>query len=108
MLEIAKKVAIKGRNKKQYHLGCVAKRKDGSIVSAFNTRSWGKSPRSHAEAKALKKAGKGSILWVSRVLANDSYGLAKPCKDCQRLIKKYEVKKVYYSISDSEFGVWIP
>lgn len=107
-IELAKKIAIRGRNKKQYHLGCVAKRKDGSIVSSFNTRSYGKAPSSHAEAKTLRKAGLGATIWVSRVMANNSLGMAKPCETCQKLIRKYKVKKVYYSISDDEYGVWIP
>lgn len=106
-LNDALKVAIKGRgkNQKQYHLGCIAIRSDGSVVSAFNSRSRHRAPSLHAEVKALKKAGKANILYISRVMADGSWGLAKPCDNCIETIKKHKVKRVYYTISHNEYGV---
>lgn len=106
-LNEALKIAIKGRgkNQKQYHLGCIVIRSDGSVVSAFNSRSRDRAPSLHAEVKALKKAGKAHTLYISRVMANGSWGLAKPCSTCIETIKKHKVKKIYYTISYNEYGV---
>lgn len=56
----------------------------------------------HAEGRAIMKAVnrninlKGATILVYR----KNHKLAKPCKDCQKLIKKYGIKKVIYSSCD--------
>lgn len=107
-LHEAIKIAIKSKTKKKHHyLGCIAQRADGSFVYSTNSRAISKSPSVHAEAKVLKKAGVNAILWIARVMADGSWGMAKPCGDCEKLIKKYKVKKIYYTIDKNEYGTWI-
>lgn len=107
-LNEAIKIAIKGKVKKKHHyLGCIAQREDGSFVYSTNSRAINKSPSVHAEIKVLKKAGKNCILWIARVMADGSWGMAKPCENCQKLIKKYKVKRVYYTIGENKYGKWI-
>ena len=53
----------------------------------------------HAEGNAIKKAVRrgidlsGASIYVYR----KNNGLAKPCKGCMVLIKKYNITEVYYS-----------
>ena len=62
----------------------------------------------HAELDCLISAPfnkiKGSYIVVCRKLTNGDLALAKPCNECQKLLKEYGIKKVYYSISDSKIG----
>lgn len=39
----------------------------------------------------------GSTIFVSRVLANGKTSLAKPCKECQKLIESVGIKKVIHT-----------
>lgn len=109
-IKLARETAISGRTKdKGYHLASVCIRSDGSITKGHNTRSNDQNRFVHAEAKSILKAGHGAkLLIVVRVFADNTLALAKPCNSCQRLIKQYKVKKVIYSISNNEFGVWYP
>lgn len=54
----------------------------------------------HAEESALFKAGrraKGKILYVIRFRKDGTIGIAKPCKDCEYMSKKYEIRRIFYS-----------
>jgi len=64
----------------------------------------------HAEIEALRRAPRASrgVLYVARVGRNGKIGMAKPCKECQREITKAGIKRVIYTISDNEYGVWLP
>lgn len=109
-LRLALQVAKAGKTKrKNHHLGVIAKRKDGSIITACNTPAESKSPNAHAESKALRQAGYGcKELYVTRIMANGDYGLAKPCFTCRQLIIKSGVKKVIYSVDANTISVWYP
>lgn len=107
LLKETAKIAQKGQ-KRAFKIGCIAKRKDGAFVHSTNGKSPHVNPKVHAEARVLNKAGRGSQLWVARVTANGELTMAKPCKKCQALIIAKGVKKVYYSISPTEYGVWYP
>lgn len=64
----------------------------------------------HAEQDALSRCGdaKGSILYVARIGRSGNVGLAKPCVACQRKLIDSGVKRVYFSVSETEFGIWPP
>jgi hypothetical protein len=48
----------------------------------------------------------GSIVWVVRVSIQDGkMRLAKPCKRCENTLRLRGVEKIYYSISENEYGV---
>ena len=108
-LRLALGVAIAGRTKeKSHHLGAIGIRQDGSVVSSHNTRSLNRNGLVHAESKVIRKAGRGCTLYIVRVAANNKMTMGKPCQICQRVIKQNKVKKVVYSISENEYGVWYP
>jgi tRNA(Arg) A34 adenosine deaminase TadA len=105
-LDLAAKIAQEGSGYKTYKLACVIKRSDGAIVSADNKCYRTIEPRYHAEARALRKADVGCTLFVVRISKSGEWACAKPCKNCQALIRNKGVKKVYYTIGPNEYGVW--
>jgi tRNA(Arg) A34 adenosine deaminase TadA len=108
-LELAARIA-KGAawHEKHFLLGAVAIRDDGAIVVAPNIRTQHREHAAHAEHRILKKSGAGSILFVARIDRYGEWAMAKPCSKCQALIKNKKVKRVYYTISRNEYGIWDP
>ncbi len=54
----------------------------------------------HAEIAAIRKAGmraRGSSIYVLRFKKDGTYGLAKPCLNCSRVIERVGIVRVYYS-----------
>jgi pyrimidine deaminase RibD-like protein len=65
----------------------------------------------HAEMHALRQMNyeaKGCVMFVARALRGGGSGLAKPCDDCQEVIRKAGVKRVVYTIDNENHGVWKP
>jgi tRNA(Arg) A34 adenosine deaminase TadA len=105
-LELAARIAQGAAwHEKHFLLGAVAIRGDGAIVTATNIRTQDRVHSAHAEYRALKKAGKDSILYVARIDRFGQWAMAKPCNLCQTLIKNKRVRRVYYTIAKDEFGV---
>jgi len=102
----AKLAAEDCQSNKNFFIGCIALRKDGAEVRSKNSMVKDPNINGHAEFKVLKKAGRGSILWVLK--DGKTWAIAKPCKRCQALIKNKGVTRVYYTIGPGEHGVWDP
>lgn len=105
---LAKQTALKGDTKealRQYRLGAVGIRTDGTIVRSPNVPHRTPCHAAHAEARLCRKLNWGSIVYVVRVLGNGMLGLARPCRKCQSLMRLRGVSRCYYSISQSEYGV---
>lgn len=60
----------------------------------------------HAEEDTLKRCGnpKGTVLYLARVGRNGKPAMARPCKDCEAMLRNSRVKKVIYTIGPHEFG----
>lgn len=106
LIEAARIAFETKQQNKNFLLGCIAQRKDGVFVRSTNSTVRVPTPSAHAESRVLRKAGYGATLWVARVIRDGSWALAKPCIDCQILIKNRGVKRVYYTIGPNEYGVW--
>jgi len=105
--ELAGKVANLKEDQRVHRLGAVGIRSDGVIVAAPNAPAPDVTPAVHAEARLSRKLDKGATVYVVRV-SNDpvfKYKLARPCPSCQNHLRKRRVERVYYSISDTEYGV---
>ena len=105
--EIAEKVANTKDDQRIHRLGAVGLRSDGVLVAATNAPAQDKAPFAHAEARLCRKLDKGAVVFVSRS-SNEKhlrYKLARPCESCQRLMARKKVERVYYTISDNEYGV---
>jgi len=65
----------------------------------------------HAEIDAILKARRkidlrGSKMFIVRLIEkNTHFAIARPCEMCQRAIKSYGIKKVYYSIDDDTYAI---
>lgn len=106
---LAKTVAIKGDTydaRRQYRLGAVGIRADGTVVIANNVpcRQPHARARSHAETRVVRKLNRGSEIFVVRILRNGTLSNAKPCVKCQRTMQLRGIRRVYYSISNNEYG----
>lgn len=118
LLKLAGKVAMPTSpdDPRNFWIGCVGMRSDGVIVSAkngavFSTQSdnYQLLPDAHAEGRVLRKLGKNGKIFVSRIAKfNGGYAMARPCGMCQIRIRSFNVKKVFYTINDTQFGIWFP
>jgi tRNA(Arg) A34 adenosine deaminase TadA len=104
--EMAGKSAVAKEDDRAFLLGSVGVRKDGAIVFASNSVSQEPNRRAHAEYRISNKIDQGSTVYVSRIrLLNGEFAMARPCIDCQKILKSKRVKRVYYTISHNEYGV---
>lgn len=103
--DLAKKLS----KKSDYHhkIGSVIVKKNRILGVGFN-KPYKTSPHSnhpfrtiHAELDAILDANKedlkGSTIYVYRELRNGKIASAKPCAHCQELLKRYEIKRVFYT-----------
>ena len=105
---LAKTVAMKGdvnEARRQYRLGAVGIRSDGAIVTASNLPSRQPHARVHAEARLVRKLNCGSEVFIVRILRSGKLDNAHPCAKCQKAMRLRGIRRVYYSISDDEYGV---
>ena len=81
--------------------------KGGQIVSRGVNRHH-RDGSIHAEVSALtqmirrKASPEGCEIYVYRFMADGSYGLAKPCQECQRALLEAGIKRVWYSDYDNQ------
>ena len=107
--EIAAKLAISKNDRRHFLMGAIAIRKDGAMVKAINSPTQEPDRRFHAEYKLANKLDVGSTVYVVRIrLIDGRFGIARPCKNCQKVLISKRVEKVYYTISPSEWGLWLP
>jgi len=104
---LAKKVAAKGDDCRSYRLGAVGVRKDGAIVKSKNIPNRFPEPAAHAEARVCRKLDQGARVYVVRIDRQGYLTIARPCDDCQRVMRRRGVKRCYYSMSENEYGVMI-
>jgi tRNA(Arg) A34 adenosine deaminase TadA len=108
-LELAGEIALKRINNRNFYIGALGIRRDQATVTAYNQCALEPTPSVHAEARLSRKLDHGSTVYVARIkfakTDHAEYALAKPCYDCMRALKHKRVKKVYYTISNFEWGV---
>ena len=103
-----KEVATSKKDRRTFRLGAVGIRSDGALVNSANGPTDHPRPHVHAEFRLCTKLDYGAVVFVARVKRDESFGIARPCKDCRRILKSRNVKKVYYTISNEEYGTYIP
>jgi len=105
---LARQAALHGDDKgvrRQYRLGAVGLRSDGTTVTSNNLPCQHPNKHSHAEARLTRKLDWGSEVYVVRITMGKALlANARPCPNCQQLMKLRGVKRVYYSISEREWG----
>lgn len=119
LINLATKQALKSEH--QFKIGAVLACKNKVISVAFNNalkthkiayrnKNRPQDATIHAEIGALinvpKSISSKCDLYIARYrTSNNTLGLAKPCDMCLKVIKSMKIKRVYYTISDNEYGV---
>lgn len=112
-----------GRDRRGFYVGSIGIREDGAKVHSKNSAIietqnrhpqsqffiYRRFPQAHAESKLVQKLGFYGTVYVARVArGSQQLAMARPCSTCQQILKAYKVKKVYYTISPTEWGMWNP
>lgn len=108
-LEKAKKWAMTSDAPSFKH--CAIIFKNNKIISIGVNRFRKTSPNSttrmnscHAEYMALGRMKpedvKGCSMLVVRMKCSGNIGLSKPCNECQEMLKKYNMRAIYYTTDD--------
>ena len=108
-------------DKRLFLLGAVGVRNDGRIVHARNDAVrdtcprddkstfyiYKRFPESHAEVRLTRKLGFNATVYVARVTKGaGELAMARPCSTCQAILRAFRCKKAFYTISNSEWGVF--
>lgn len=104
MLHEAVIVSCQRHDDRNFRVGAIAIRGDGAIVKAYNGAPKFPMPEHHAEGRLCRKLDCGAIVYVARVTKDGKWAMSKPCPDCERLLRCYRAKKVYYTIAPNEWG----
>lgn len=117
LIRMAAKIALptSDNDARDFWLGCIGIRNDGAMIfskngAVFSTdiENYHFIPEAHAECRAVKKMDSGGILYVARVRKkNKDLALAAPCMMCQIKIKARGISKVYFSINENQYGIWL-
>lgn len=106
---IAAKIAMSKTNRRHFILGSLAIRNDGAIVTAYNSPTMQPMRHTHSEFRLSRKLDYGATVYVVRVNHKTlNFCMAKPCGACMKALLSKRVKKIYYTISNEEYGVIIP
>ncbi len=79
---------------------CIMHAEVNAIVNFIKRYSWELKLKSYSYKQRIKELQK-SIMMVVRVNKKGNFLFSEPCENCKRMIKKYKIKQIYYSI-DSE------
>lgn len=104
---IAGKLTTSKKDDRAFLIGAVAVRDDGTLVKAINSASEFPNRLLHSEYKIAKKCDVGAVVYVARVrLLNGQFATAKPCFNCEKVLKHRGISKVYYTIDHlGSYGV---
>lgn len=102
-LQLAATVALNDKPR-AYYLGAVGLRSDGTLVASPNGACEHPMPSAHAEARVARKLDKHAVIYVSRVTRSGKIAIAKPCKNCEKLMRLRKVARCYYTIDENEYG----
>ena len=104
-----------------FWIGCIGIRNDqrkviarnGSIQQLFSMSldptEMQKRSEYHAEGRILNKMTKGGEMFVARISRQTGeLMMARPCGYCRAKIRSYRINKVYYSVNNDQYGVWLP
>ena len=104
-------------NDQQFHLAAWAKRGSSFVIGINSNECSTRFRRKyrdgqvgyhlHAEMALLKKCKEGDvdIIHVIRFSKDGTITMAKPCPYCQKFLRQYGVKKVYYTNWSGEWEI---
>lgn len=104
LLKMAAKLSRMKVDDRQFCLGAVAIRDDDVMVCAYNGHPDIPCPRTHCEARLVRKLDKGATVYLARTIANGQWANSKPCPDCVRAMRRAKVRRVYYTSGPNEWS----
>lgn len=93
--------------RRTHAIGAVALRPDGVVVSARNGSSPHPIGACHAEIRVLRKAGRGSVVYVARV-RGQKLAYARPCPRCQAALRAKGIAEVVFSAGPNTWETLVP
>jgi len=105
LLEQAARLGSKRKDERSFWVGALGLRADGAFVSSYNGAARDKCAMIHAETRLCSKLDVGAIVWVARASRNGDLAMAKPCHNCERMLRRRGVRKVVYSTGPDSFEV---
>lgn len=107
--EAAAQAAVSKEDVRSFLIGAIGRRADGAMVRSLNGPTPHKNRTIHAEYKLSKKLDAGATVYIVRVRKDTGeFAMARPCDNCLKVLRSKFVKKIYYSISPSEYGIIDP
>jgi tRNA(Arg) A34 adenosine deaminase TadA len=101
-IQLAAETARVGIDRRQYAIGAVAVRNDGTVVRSRNLPIKTPLHAAHAEVRLCKKIDLGATVYLARVLRDGSLAVARPCPRCHALLKLKGVRRVFFTVSNGE------
>lgn len=91
---------------RRFFIGAIGIRADGTKVRACNGNPKEPTREHHCEYRLSRKLDRGSVVFVARTVAGGSgvLGVSRPCHNCEKALRSRGVARVYYTISDDEYG----
>lgn len=90
----------------QHNIGAVLVRGGSVLSKASNIYENGL----HAEMRCIlgsKSDKQGSIMYVARHMRSQIFGMAKPCSQCEKLIRDSGIKMVVFTTNDiNNIQIW--
>lgn len=104
---VAAETATSKDDKRSFLLGAIGIRNDGAMVRSLNSPTENKNRMAHAECKLCRKLDYGAKeVYVARVrMDNFEFAMARPCSSCRKILKSKKVRKVFYTINNTSYGV---
>ncbi len=104
-LEQAIEYARKRDDSRTFLVAAIGIRADGAVVRARNESVGIPQRCAHAEARLVKKLGRAAeVVYIARYRpGTGDWGIAKPCHNCERVLRWAKVKKVVYTSGPNEF-----
>lgn len=105
LLSQAARLGSKRKDERSFWVGALGLRADGTFVASYNGAARDKCPHIHAETRLCSKLDVGATVWVARAARNGDLAMAKPCPNCERVMRNKGVRRVVYSTGPASFEV---
>jgi tRNA(Arg) A34 adenosine deaminase TadA len=104
-LTIAAGISRHKLDDRNYYLGAIGLRSDGTTVMSWNGAPKEPTRQHHCEYRLCRKLTPGSTVYIARTLADGTWANAHPCPDCLKILTSKGIRRCYYTISSNEYGV---
>lgn len=107
--EVAARTAVSKDDRRSFLLGAIGIRNDGVMVRSLNSPTENKNRMAHAECKLCRKLDYHADVYVARVRMDTyKFAMARPCPACRKILRSHKVKRVFYTITENQYGIWFP